>query len=145
MRYPSVPLLALASVVCLTPPAAIAQNNQKNTPHSGDVIQSIPPPISQKTTPPPLSLSDDQRAKIKQVLQGHNTQVTFALKSTQSAKTFNPTVGASLPSNLKTYALPPPLIYEMPKLERYTYLKFKGQVLIVNPMTSKIVDMFPAT
>ena len=43
------------------------------------------------------------------------------------------------------HALPPPLIYEMPKLERYTYLKLKGQVLIVNLMTSKIVDMFPAT
>jgi len=113
--------------------------------HSGDVLQSIPPPISQKTTPPPLDLSDDQRAKIKQVLQGHNTQVTFGLKSTQSAKNFNPTVGATVPSNLTTYALPPPLIYEMPKLERYTHLKLKGQVLIVNPMTSKIVDMFPAT
>src|SRR5262249_49878495 len=56
-----------------------------------------------------------------------------------------PSVGATVPSNLKTYALPPPLIYEMPKLERYTHLKLKGQVLIVNPMTSKIVDMFPAT
>ena len=145
MRCLSVPLLALASVVCLTPPAAIAQNNQKNPSHSGDVIQSIPPPISQKTTPPPLDLSDDQRAKIKQVLQGQDTQVTFGLKSTQAAKNFNPTVGATVPSNLKTYALPPPLIYEMPKLERYTYLKLKGQVLIVNPMTSKIVDMFPAT
>src|SRR5262249_19795656 len=71
MRYLSVPLLALASVVCLTPLTAIAQTNQKNLSHSGDVLQSIPPPISQKTTPPPLDLSDDQRAKIKQVLQGH--------------------------------------------------------------------------
>ena len=145
MRCLSVPLLALASVVCLTPPAAIAENNQKNPSHSGDVIQSIPPPISQKTTPPPLDLSDDQRAKIKQILQGQDTQVTFGLKSTQSAKNFNPTVGATVPSNLKTHALPPPLIYEMPKLEQYTYLKLKGQVLIVNPMTSKIVEMFPAT
>jgi len=59
MRCLSVPLLALASVVCLTPPAAIAENNQKNPSHSGDVIQSIPPPISQKTTPPQLDLSDD--------------------------------------------------------------------------------------
>jgi len=93
--------------------------------------------------PPPLSLSDDQRAKIKQVLASHYTQVTFALKTTQSARGFNPAIGARLPPGLKTYALPPPLIYEMPKLKRYTYLKFKGQVLIVNPMDSKIVDMFP--
>jgi hypothetical protein len=27
-------------------------------------------------------------------------------------------------------------------LKRYTYIKFKHQVLIVNPMTRKIVDMF---
>jgi hypothetical protein len=27
-------------------------------------------------------------------------------------------------------------------LEAYTYIKFKHQVLIVNPMTRKIVDMF---
>ena len=33
----------------------------------------------------------------------------------------------------------------MPALKRYTYLKLKGQVLIVNPMTGKIVDMFSET
>ena len=37
----------------------------------------------------------------------------------------------------------PPLIYQMPELKRYTYLKFKRQVLIINPMTRTIVDMFP--
>ena len=31
----------------------------------------------------------------------------------------------------------------MPLLKRYTYLKFKHLVLIVNPMTRKVVDMFP--
>jgi hypothetical protein len=31
----------------------------------------------------------------------------------------------------------------MPALKRYTYLKLKGQVLIINPMSGKIVDMFP--
>jgi len=139
MRY-SRSFLALAGAAVLVTPSAAAQNSSS---HSGDVIQTIPPPVSQKVAPPPLSLSDDQRAKIKQVLASHNTQVTFALKTTQSARGFNPAIGARLPPGLKTYALPPPLIYEMPKLKRYTYLKFKGQVLIVNPMDSKIVDMFP--
>jgi hypothetical protein len=45
-----------------------------------------------------------------------------------------------LPPSLKTYTLPPSLIYQMPKLKRYTYLKLKGQVLIVNPMSGKIPD-----
>jgi hypothetical protein len=46
---------------------------------------------------------------------------------------------------LKPHALPPPLIYEIPKLKRYSYLKFKGKVLLVNPMSRKIVDMFSET
>jgi hypothetical protein len=31
----------------------------------------------------------------------------------------------------------------MPERRHYTYLKFKNQVLIVDPMSGKIVDMFP--
>jgi len=31
----------------------------------------------------------------------------------------------------------------MQPLKRYAYIKFKHQVLIVIPMTRKIVDMFP--
>jgi hypothetical protein len=31
----------------------------------------------------------------------------------------------------------------MPALKRYAYLKFKQQVLIIDPMSRKIVDMFP--
>jgi hypothetical protein len=31
----------------------------------------------------------------------------------------------------------------MPELKQYTYLKFKNQVLIINPMTRTIVEMFP--
>jgi len=140
MQYYSPSLLALAGAAFLITATAAAQNSSS---HPGDVIQTIPPPVSQKVTPPPLNLTDDQRAKIKQVVATHHTQVTFALKTTQSARGFNPAVGEKLPPSLKTYALPPPLIYQMPKLKRYTYLKLKGQVLIVDPMSGKIVDMFP--
>jgi hypothetical protein len=35
------------------------------------------------------------------------------------------------------------VLAEMPVLKRYTYLKFKQQLLIVDPMSRKIVDMFP--
>jgi hypothetical protein len=41
------------------------------------------------------------------------------------------------------HPLPQPLVDEMQPLRRYAYVKFKHQVLIVNPMTRKIVDMFP--
>jgi len=31
----------------------------------------------------------------------------------------------------------------MPTLRQYEYLMFKGEVLVINPLTAKIVDMFP--
>jgi hypothetical protein len=39
--------------------------------------------------------------------------------------------------------LPRPLIYQMPLLRRYTYLKLKHQVVIVNPLSRKVVAMVP--
>lgn len=139
---PTLPLLFTAlCVVSFAAPALAADNGSAAQP--GAVIQSVPPPVAQNPSPPPLQLSDQQKAKIKQVLQGKDTEVTFSQKTTKPAQSFNPTIGAKIPSALKAHALPPPLIYEMPALKQYTYLKFKGQVLIINPVTGKIVDMFP--
>jgi hypothetical protein len=111
-------------------------------PGSGAVEQTIPPPVSQDAKPPPLHLSDDQRAKIQQVLKGENTEVQFSLKSNKPAESFQPSVGAKIPAGLHPHTLPPPLLAAMPALKRYGYLKFKQQVLIVDPMSRKIVDLF---
>ena len=110
---------------------------------SGAVVQSIPPPVSQNASIPPLHLTDAQRVKIRQALSSRHTEVSFALKSAKPAKDFTPSVGAKIPNGLKPLALPRPLIYEIPLLRRYAYLKFKHEVLIINPMTRKIADMFP--
>jgi len=138
----TLPLLFTAlGFVSFAAPAMTAESGNASQP--GAVIQSVPPPVAQNPSPPPLQLSDQQKARIKQVLKGKNTEVTFSLKTTKPAQSFNPTIGAKIPPVLKAHALPPPLIYEMPALKQYTYLKFKGQVLIINPMTGKIVDIFP--
>ncbi|MBO0712419.1 MAG: hypothetical protein J2P47_14205 [Acetobacteraceae bacterium] len=108
----------------------------------GAVEQTIPPPVTQNPALPPLHLSDDQRARIRQALNGVNSEVGFQLKSNQPAQAFAPSIGAKIPSGLHPHTLPPPLLADMPVLKRYAYLKFKGQVLIVNPMSRKIVDMF---
>ena len=113
------------------------------TANQGAVIQSVPPPVSQNPSVPPLRLSDAQRSQIQQALRGEDTEVTFGTKTTKPTESFNPTVGAKIPASLKPHALPPPLIYQMPELKQYTYLKFKQQVLIIDPMSRKIVDMFP--
>ena len=110
---------------------------------NGAVVQTIPPPVSQNPSLPPLHLTDAQRAKIRQALRSEDTEVGFALKTTQAAKNFQPTVGAQVPKGLKPGAFPRSVTSEMPLLKRYAYLKFKRQVLIVDPMTSKIVAMFP--
>src|SRR5262249_47722512 len=110
---------------------------------SGAVPQSIPPPVSQKPSVPPLQLSQTQRDRIRQAVSSEDTEVSFGLKSAKAAQKFDPSVGAKLPSAVKIHPLPQPLARQMPVLKRYTYVKFKHQVLIINPMTRKIVEMFP--
>jgi hypothetical protein len=138
--HQTLPVLCLAVIMAT---AAVAQNH--STSQRGDVIQSIPPPVSQNPQLPQLKLTNEQRVKIKQVLSTKNTEVSFGLKTNKPAQSFDPAVGATIPAAVKPHALPPPLIYEMPTLKHYSYLKFKGQVLIINPMTRKIVDMFSET
>ena len=118
----------------------MARAGAQETP--GAVPQSVPPAISQKQSVPPLALSQAQRQKIGAAVRSEDTEVSFALKNAKGAH-FQPSVGAKLPKGLGLHPLPQPVVAEIKPLERYTYVKFKDQVLIVNPMTRVIVDMFP--
>ena len=138
MRHVSSSLVLAGAIVAL----AGANSAGAAGPGPGAVEQSIQPAVSQNPKPPRLELSDDQRAKIQQVLKGENTEVQFSLKSNKPSKDFTPSVGSKIPAGLHPHTLPPPLLADMPVLKRYTYLKFKGQVLIINPMSRKVVDMF---
>ena len=126
---------ALASLALITTAAA-------QTGNQGAINQSIPPTVSAKLLPP-LHLSDSQRTQIQQALRGENTEVTFGTKTTKPTQSFNPSVGEKIPASLKPHTLPPPVLSQMPELKQFTYLKFKNQVLIVDPMSRKVVDMFP--
>ena len=106
---------------------------------SGAVIQTVPPPVSQKPSVPALQLSDEQRTKIREAVAAAHSDASFALKKAKPAQNFEPSIGATLPKGLTPHPLPRPLIYEIPLLKRYAYVKFKDEVLIVNPMTRKIV------
>jgi len=132
--------VAAVLAVLAAGPAAAANNSANNM---GAVEQTIPPPVSQNPQFPALHLSDDQRAKVRQALSGVNSEVEFQQKSTKPAQGFAPAVGQKIPKGLHPHALPTPLTKEVPALKRYTYLKFKQQVLIINPMSRKIVDVFP--
>jgi len=133
-----------AAIVTLS--FAVAQAADEKAQALGKVIiQSVPPGVPVSGSVPPLHLSDAQRVRIAHVLATQNTEVDLNLKSHKSAVSFDPKVDEKVPKALKAQAFPGPLITEIPPIREYTYLKFKDQVLIVNPLTGKIVDMFPET
>jgi hypothetical protein len=137
--HPWAPALALVLLSMLAIQASAAdQDSQGKT-----IVQSGTSgvPVDGKTVP--LSLSDDQRTRIRQVLATKHTEVDLASKENEKAKDFEAHIDDAIPKGLEAEAFPQPLISEIPETKRYTYLKFKGQVLIVNPMTHKVVDMFP--
>ena len=107
------------------------------------IIQSVPPGVPVDPANPPLKLSDQQRARIREVVANENTDVSFADKAVQGTETFEPKAGAKLPKDLESQAFPERLTREMPLLRRFTYLKFKNQTLVIDPMTKTITDVIP--
>jgi|SRR5215813_7433445 len=131
-------LIACAALTFATSIAAAAPNTGKSGP-----VQQNGGPVSQKASVPPLSLSDGQRKQIQQALAAEHTAVSFGLKSAKSAQAFEPAVHAKLPKALRPHPFPRPLIYALPVLKHYDYVKFKSDVLIVNPLNREIVDVLP--
>jgi hypothetical protein len=111
----------------------------------GAVEQSGGNIVPQNPSLPQLHLSDAQRERIRQTLLTKDTEVEFRLKTTQAAKDFNPKIGAQLPKGVKPDGLPSELTQQIPQLADYGYAKMKNQILLVNAMTGKIVDIIPET
>jgi hypothetical protein len=109
---------------------------------SKQVIQSVPPGVPVSSPTQPLKLTDAQRARIQQVLASQDTEVSFGLKETKDANSFQPKVDAKLPKGVKAEAFPQQLNTETPQVRNFGYVKFKDDILIVDLMTNKIVDMF---
>jgi hypothetical protein len=101
--------------------------------------------VPQTPSLPKLTLTNVQREQIRKAVLTEHNEVEFRLKSTKAAKDFTPSVGAKIPKGVKAQSLPPVVLSQMPQLRDYMYVKLKNQVLIVNGMTNKIVDMFPET
>jgi len=94
---------------------------------------------------PRLNLTNEQREQVRKAVLTEHNEVQFRLKSTKAAKDFTPAIGEKLPKGVKAQALPIPIRSQIPELRDYWYVKMKDQVLIVNGMTNKIVDMFSET
>jgi len=94
---------------------------------------------------PKLHLNDDQREQIRQALLTKDTEVEFKLSTTKSAKDFTPKIGAMLPAVVKPDGLPSELTQQIPELADYGYSKMKDQILLVNELTGKIVEIISET
>ena len=101
--------------------------------------------VSQNPALPQLNLTSTQREQIRKAVLTEHTEVEFRLPATKPAKDFNPAVGAKLPNGVKANGLPTAVLSQVPELRDYMYVKMKDQVLIVNGMTGKIVDVFAET
>lgn len=101
--------------------------------------------VPQNPSLPKLNLTNVQREQIRKAVLTEHNEVEFRLKATKAAKDFTPVVGATIPKGVKAQSLPAPVLSQMPELRGYMYVKLKDQVLIVNGMTNKVVDMFPET
>lgn len=106
-------------------------------------VQGYGAPVPPQSPLPPLSLSDAERAEIARAVAVDHTAVSFA--KNKAATAFEPAVGTRLPAGVGLNPLPRPLVYKIPVLKEYTYVKFKHRVLIVNGLTRAIVDMLPGT
>ena len=133
-------LLLCAALLSATSALAPAADNTR-----GAVEQSGGNIVRQNPSLPQLHLSDAQRERIRQTLLIKHTEVEFRLKTTQSAKDFNPKIGAALPKGVKPDGLPSELTQQIPQLADYGYAKMKDQILLINAMTGKIVDIIPET
>jgi hypothetical protein len=139
--FSSFRIAILCGALLLAPIAAVfAADNTR-----GAVEQSDGNVVSQNPVLPKLNLNEAQREQIRQALLTKNNEVEFKLKATKLAKNFTPAVGAKLPSGVKPDGLPSDLIGQIPQLRDYGYAKMKDQILIVNELSGKIVEIIPET
>jgi len=132
--------LALLTAAGIAPAAGNKTDNMQ-----GAVELSTGTKVSQNPSLPKLSLTNAQREQIRKGVLGQNTEVEFRLKATKSAKDFTPQAGAKLPKGVKGQSLPTAVLAQLPQLRDYKYVTMKDQVLIVDSMTKKIVDVFSET
>lgn len=104
--------------------------------------------VPQNPSLPKPNLTNMQREQIRKAVLTEHNEVEFQLKGAKGAKGakhFTPSVAAKIPKGVKAQSFPTAVLSQMPELRDYMYVKMKYQVLIVNGMTNKIVDMFSET
>jgi hypothetical protein len=133
-------IIAVVAIILASSATSPAQSNAQGAVELSNGIE-----VPQNQSLPKLNLTNARRESIRKAVLTEHNEVEFRLKATKPAKDFTPAVGATIPKGVKAQSLPTAVLSQMPELRDYMYVKMKDQVLIVNGMTNKIVDIFPQT
>jgi hypothetical protein len=133
-------IIAVVAIILASSATSPAQSNAQGAVELSNGIE-----VPQNQSLPKLNFTNVQRESIRKAVLTEHNEVEFRLKATKPAKDFTPAVGATIPKGVKAQSLPTAVLSQMPELRDYMYVKMKDQVLIVNGMTNKIVDIFPQT
>lgn len=85
---------------------------------------------------PPLQLNDQHREAIQNALVAEHTQQ-------KAPKDFKPQVGAPPPKGIKIDVMPQALARQLPVLKEYGYAKTASDILVIDPMSKRIVALIP--
>lgn len=120
-------LSGAAALVLLASPAAAQNNTSKSIdPHQ----------LAVQFKRPPLKLDNAQRETIRNALVEQDTQQ-------KTPKDFKPQVGATPPKGIKIDVMPQELGRQLPVMKEYGYAKTATDLLVIDPMSKKIVDVIP--
>lgn len=104
-------------------------------------IGSTPPTIQEGTIGKgdPLAtprLSEAQRSAIAEAVRREN-------KAVEPSVSFVASVGAPVPPVIELYILPDSILAEVPLAKRVKYTVVKSQLLLVDPVTMRVVEIIP--
>ena len=125
-------LSGAAALAVLTAPAlspAFAQDNVRSD-------KTVQPHDLEAAKRPPLKVDDKQQAAIREGLVAEHTQQ-------KTPDGFQPKVGDALPKIMKVDVMPQELIRREPSLKEYGYAKTASDILVLDPMTKKIIAVVP--
>lgn len=104
-------------------------------------IGSTPPAIQDGTIGKgdPLAtprLTEQQRSAIAEAVRREN-------KAIEPSVSFVASVGAPVPPVIELYILPDAILAEVPLAKRVKYTVVKNQLLLVDPVTMRVVEIIP--
>jgi hypothetical protein len=131
MRHIQHELALLATVSLLGVGAAMAAE-------TGTAPQTSANPVEQTTAvnAPKLELSDAQRQAIVEAVVPEQTHQA-------TPKEFKAEVGSNIPRTMDLHPLPRPLVYEIPALKEYMFAHLDRNIVLVEALEKKVVELIP--